>query len=151
MRPRTLSEAYERLIGGEPKEMVFAGFLDTFYGAKDAASRLACIDEEPPLTGDPRLDALAGACAEYLAKLFRLPRVPGWVSGPQRVLAEPWFTFEGADAPMKAYLVYASPAEFRSRNIFMEERPLRRARSAQALRQAMEDERRAPAPKRPGA
>jgi hypothetical protein len=30
---------------------------------------------------------------------------------------------------MREYLTYASPAEFRSRNIFTEERPLRRARS----------------------
>jgi hypothetical protein len=30
---------------------------------------------------------------------------------------------------MKEYLAFASPAEFRSRNIFTEERPLRRARA----------------------
>jgi hypothetical protein len=30
---------------------------------------------------------------------------------------------------MREYLSFASPAEFRSRNIFTEERPLRRARS----------------------
>jgi hypothetical protein len=30
---------------------------------------------------------------------------------------------------MREYLTFASPAEFRSRNIFNEERPLRRARS----------------------
>ena len=30
---------------------------------------------------------------------------------------------------MREYLTFASPAEFRSRNIFTEERPLRRARS----------------------
>jgi hypothetical protein len=33
---------------------------------------------------------------------------------------------------MREYLAYASPAEFRSRNIFTEERPLRRARTAVA-------------------
>jgi len=30
---------------------------------------------------------------------------------------------------MREYLTYSSPAEFASRNIFTEERPLRRARS----------------------
>jgi hypothetical protein len=30
---------------------------------------------------------------------------------------------------MKEYLAFTSPAEFRSRNIFTEERPLRRARA----------------------
>jgi hypothetical protein len=33
------------------------------------------------------------------------------------------------DDAMREYLTFASPAEFRSRNIFTEERPLRRARS----------------------
>jgi hypothetical protein len=141
MRPRTLSEAYERLLAGEQIEPVYAGLLDTFYGAKDAEARLACLADEPPLTGDPRLDALAGACAEYLAKLYRLPAVPSWTAGAKRRLSEPWFTSSVDDAAMRSYLVYASPAEFRSRNIFTEERPLRRASSATA---ALAEERRAP-------
>jgi hypothetical protein len=40
----------------------------------------------------------------------------------------------GNSAPMREYLAYASPAEFRSRDIFTEERPLRRARSGLAQR-----------------
>lgn len=133
MRPSTLAEAYERLLAGETVERAYAGLLDTFYAAPTPAVRYACLADEPPLTGDARLDALAGAAAEYLAKLFRLPAVPPWTAGPARYLAEPWFT-AGADSPaLREFLVYVSPAEFRSRNIFTEERPLRRARSAQAL------------------
>ena len=133
MRPSTLAEAYERLLAGEPAEPVYAGFLDKFYAAPGPAERYACLADEPPLTGDPHLDALAGAAAEYLAKLFRLPSVPPWTAGPRRTLDEPWFT-AGVDSPaFREYLFFTSPAEFRSRNIFTEERPLRRARSALAL------------------
>ena len=37
-----------------------------------------------------------------------------------------------ADIAMREYLTFASPAEFAWRNIFTEERPLRRARSPQS-------------------
>ena len=93
------------------------------------------IEEEPVLTNDKRLDALVGAIAEYLAKQHRLGRVPPWASGSARYLARPWHTCPfGNDAipfgndAMREYLTFASPAEFSSRNIFTEERPLRRGR-----------------------
>ena len=74
------------------------------------------------------MDALVGAMAEYLAKQYRLGRVPNWVYGTCRRLDEPWFTTSSTEPAMQEYLAFASPAEFRSRNIFTEERPLRRAR-----------------------
>ena len=71
--------------------------------------------------------------ASYLSKLFRLP-VPTWTADRRRVLDEPWFTGV-SDAPgMREYLTVSSPAEFRCRNIFTEERPLRRAIGAGAAR-----------------
>jgi hypothetical protein len=134
MRPDTLSEAAERIAGGEPAWKAIGEFLDVFYGAASPEGRLARIQDEPPLTGDDKLDAVLGAAAEYLAKLYRLPAVPGWVAGPKRVLAEPYFTTSSTSPGMREYLTFSSPAEFRWRNIFTEERPLRRARSDQALR-----------------
>jgi hypothetical protein len=125
MRPSTLAEAFERIAGGQPIEKAMPEFLDTFYGLEDEA-RGASIADEPQLTGDPRLDALAGAAAEYLSKSYRTC-VPIWAGKPERYLADPWFTFEGARPGMIEFLVYSSPAEFRSRNIFTEERPFRRA------------------------
>lgn len=92
-------------------------------------ARYVCLADEPALSQDPKLDTLAGAIAEYLAKQYRLGRVPGWASGPSRRLDQPWFTATGATAAMREYLTFSSPAEFASRNIFTEERPLRRARS----------------------
>ena len=76
-----------------------------------------------------RLDALAGAIVEYLAKQHKLGRVPPWASKPARFLDRPWHACPFENDAMREYLTFASPAEFASRNIFTEERPLRRARS----------------------
>ena len=129
MRPATLAEAYERIIAGEPREAAMSEFLDTFYFSSTAERRLDILRDEPPLTNDERLDALAGAIAEYLARQYGLTAIPEWAFEPVRYLDRPWHTSPFDDDGMREYLTYASPAEFRSRNIFTEERPLRRARS----------------------
>ena|SRR5438132_215866 len=129
MRPVTLAQAYERIIAGEPREKALAELLDTFYLASTPQAQLDALVEEPPPTGDPRLDALAGAIAEYLARQYDLPCIPAWAFTPQRFLDRAWH-LTSIDSPgMREYLTYASPAEFKSRNIFTEERPLRRARA----------------------
>jgi hypothetical protein len=130
MRPNTLADAVERIQNGSVRDVVLAEFVDTFDLAKTDRDRYASIEREPKLTGDNRLDALVGAIAEYLAKQRRLGRVPHWVSDPARRLDSPWFTTESPSDSMREYLTFASPAEFASRNIFTEERPLRRARAA---------------------
>jgi hypothetical protein len=129
MRPNTLAEAVERIRAGEPRDEMLVEFVDSFLLAPDAAARFAAIEQEPAPLDDARLDALIGAIAEYLAKQHRLSGVPHWASAPWRRLDEPWFTTSSTDPAMHEYLAFTSPAEFRSRNIFTEERPLRRARS----------------------
>ena len=128
MRPATLAEAYDRMIGGDPRDMALAEFLDTFYLAT-VEQRIESLQTEPRLTGDARLDALAGAVAEYLSRQYRLDQLPGWAFGATRYLDRPWHTTSFESAAMREYLTSSSPAEFASRNIFTEERPLRRARS----------------------
>lgn len=130
MRPDTLAEAIERVRAGASRDVALAEFVDTFDAATSDAARYAMIEHEPSLTDDPKLDALVGAIAEYLAKQRRLGRVPVWTSGSSRCLKEPWFTTPSASAATREYLTFTSPAEFASRNIFTEERPLRRARAA---------------------
>lgn len=148
MRPATLSEAIMRIERGEAPEKIWPEFLDSFYLAPDQEARAAVLADEPPLTNDRKLDALAAASVSYLSKLFRLP-VPGWTANRARVLDEPWFTGV-SDAPgMREYLTFSSPAEFRSRNIFTEARPLRRARSEPALRAVLEREARNSASRNP--
>lgn len=125
MRPHTLSEAYERIVSGEPREKALPEFLDTFYGL-EPGEREATLADAPPSTGDTRLDALAGAIAEYLSKQNGL-RPPSWSLAQSRYLGKPWFTTDLPGAEIKAFLWHCSPAEFRSRNIFTEARPLMRA------------------------
>ncbi len=129
MRPATLAETYERIIAGDERDMALSEFLDTFYLAPTPADRVETLRREPPLTGDVRLDSLAGAVAEYLARQYALPTIPAWAFEPVRYLDRAWHTTPFDDDAMREYLTFASPAEFRSRNIFTEERPLRRARS----------------------
>src|SRR6202171_3892943 len=129
MRPNTLAAAVESIQAGSLQDVVLAEFVDAFDLAKTDQDRYASIESEPRLTGNDRLDALVGAIAEYLAKQRRLGRVPPWVCDPARRLSIPWFTTTSPSAEMREYLTFASPAEFASRNIFTEERPLRRARS----------------------
>ena len=129
MRPATLAQAYEWIIAGEPRDTTLAEFLDTFYLAPTVERRLDSLRDEPPITGDARLDALAGAVAEYLARQYGLPTVPAWAFESVRYLERAWHTTPFDNDAMREYLTFASPAEFRSRNIFTEERPLRRARS----------------------
>jgi len=128
MRPNTLAEAVSRIHAGAPQDTTLAEFVDTFDLAGSSEAQYETIKDEPMLTQDDRLDALVGAIAEYLAKQRRLGRVPAWVCDPARRLAEPWFTTSSPSDAMREYLTFASPAEFASRNIFTEERPLRRAR-----------------------
>src|SRR5260370_23251550 len=128
MRPDTLADAVESIQAGSAQDVVLAEFVDAFDLAKTDEDRYAAIEREPKLTGDVRLDALVGAIADYLAKQRRLGRVPRWVSGSARRLTSPWFTTTSPSDAMREYLTFASPAEFASRNIFTEERPLRPAR-----------------------
>jgi hypothetical protein len=128
MRPNTLAEVVERICAGASRDIALAEFVDTFDLAATDEYRYASIENEPRLTGDERLDALVGAIAEYLAKQRRLGHVPPWTSHPARRLKSPWFTATSPTDAMKEYLTFSSPAEFASRNIFTEERPLRRAR-----------------------
>src|SRR4029079_6254256 len=103
MRPNTLSEAVERSVCEAAPGMALAEFVDTFLLAPDDQARFASTEAEPALTGDARLDALAAAVAEYLAKQYRLGRVPTWVSAPCRRLAEPWFTTSSSHDIMREY------------------------------------------------
>jgi len=126
MRPNTLSETYDRIMDGETVEKAFAEFLDRFYALPNASERSAALADEPQLTADTHLNALAGAAAEYLAKQYEAD-VPAWSFGAGRRLAEPWFTAEKPGPGINEYLWHCSPAEFRWRNIFTESQPFRRA------------------------
>jgi len=126
--PTTLAQAAERVVAGQPLDKALPEFLDEFYLAQTSAQQDAMLADEPPSMGDQRLDGLFGAVAEYLAHQSGLPRVPSWAYSPARYLDHAWHASSIGDAGMREYLTFVSPGEFASRNIFTEERPLRRAR-----------------------
>jgi hypothetical protein len=134
MRPATLAQTAERIASGHSLDKALPEFLDEFYLAATPELQAAMLMAEPPLTGDARVDGLLGAVAEYLAHQFNLPRVPAWAYSPVRYLDHAWHASSMADDGFREYLTFASPAEFASRNIFTEERPLRRARGPQPLK-----------------
>jgi len=139
MRPNSLAGAVERIRKGTPQGVALAEFVDMFDLAPTGDASYEMIADEAELTSDKRLDAMAGAIAEYLAKQCKLSQIPSWASGKTRYLDRPWhksslfidWTREVVSDAMREYLTFASPAEFASRNIFTEERPLRRARGPQ--------------------
>jgi hypothetical protein len=112
---------------GEPLEKALSELLDAFYTAADPGSRIEMLRDEPVSIG-LRQDALIGAVAEYLSHEYGLPQVPTWAFAASRYLDHAWHTAPFEDAAIREYLTFSSPAEFASRNIFTEERPLRRAR-----------------------
>ncbi len=128
MRPITLAQTAERLALGQSPDKALPEFLDEFYLAATPQLQISMLLDEPRPTGDPRLDGLLGAVAEYLVHEFKLPKVPAWAYSPQRYLERAWHTSSLVDDGFREYLTFSSPAEFASRNIFTEERPLRRAR-----------------------
>jgi hypothetical protein len=131
MRPVTLVQTAERIASGQSLDKALPEFLDEFYLTAMPELQISMLADEPPLTGDARVDGLLGAVAEYLAHQFNLPKVPAWAYAPVRYLDRAWHASSMADDGFREYLTFASPAEFASRNIFTEERPLRRARGPQ--------------------
>ena len=137
MRPATLAEAIERIRDGDAAEKALAEFIDTFLSGADATTqKLEAFRTEPAdhrrCTDSTRF---VGAIAEYLAQAA--PAVVEFRNGslsPHRYLDDMRGT---ASSQLEArrcanISTFASPAEFRSRNIFTEERPLRRARAKTA-------------------
>jgi hypothetical protein len=132
----SLAQAVSQIDLGEPYYVALSEFHDRFVAVEGTEARVAMLADEPRLTGNRRLDTLAAALAHYLAGHHRLPAVPRWTRSNARILEEPWHTSSiGIDCAreflsdaMREYLTFSSPAEFASRNIFTEERPLRRAR-----------------------
>jgi hypothetical protein len=130
----TLAEAFERIAGGDQPEGPLSEFVQSFFQTEGDETRLSLIIEAPRPTGQKRLDALAGAIAEYMAKHFCLPSVPPWVGEAIRFLDRPWHVLifnDGrerrlplSDEGLREFLTFSSPAEFRSRNIFTEAGPL---------------------------
>ena len=130
MRPHTVAEACRRARDGQPWDKAIGEFLQSFYCEASPGVRCSMLREEPPPLGDARYDALVGGIAEYLFKRWAPEMPPPWIGNRDRYLEEPWFPHAGDDPALREYLTFASPAEFKSRNIMTDEVPLRRAAAA---------------------
>ena len=126
MRPRTVAEACRRVQDGQPFDKAMGEFLQGFYAAPPP-SRGAMLADEPASFDDPRLDALVGGVAEYLFKRWAPDAPPPWIGERKRYLSRPWFPNVGDDPGLREYLTFASPGEFKSRNVMVDDEPLRRA------------------------
>jgi hypothetical protein len=81
-----------------------------------SAAAAALFDEEPPLTGDDRVDAALAALAEHLARRDGW-QVPTWALQEQRSTLDWWFI---DDLPaLQAFALRESPLSFRKRGVFI--------------------------------
>jgi hypothetical protein len=127
MRPSTVAEACRRVREGQPFDKAMSEFLQGFYAEPSPAVRGAMLAEEPAPFDDPRYDALIAGATEYLFKRWAPQWPPRWIGDPARYLRHPWFPHCGEDSGLREYLTFASPAEFKSRNVMVDDEPLRRA------------------------
>ncbi len=98
------------------------GFITDFWAVDDDERRQSLIPE-PPLTGDPRWDALLAALAEHLAFHAELP-MPAWADDPQRFLTTFWFP---VDLPsIRARALITSPASMARRGVMIDRLDLER-------------------------
>lgn len=79
------------------------------------------IEQEPPRVGDARFDAILAAAAEYVAYHHGLT-VPLWATDESRTLDYGWFIPEYQQA--RRWAMVHSPAAFKTRGIYIEERDL---------------------------
>jgi hypothetical protein len=128
MRQATLARTAERVASGHSLDRALREFLDEFYPAPTPEQRSSMRLDEPPAMENPCLESLFGAVAEYLAHQYGLPHVPDWAYSPRRYLDRAWHVSSISDDGMRECLTFSSPAEFASRNILTEERPLQPAR-----------------------
>lgn len=127
MRPSTLAEACRRAQAGEAFDLAIGDFLQAYYLAPSVAARVPMLADEPPRFADRRYDALVGGIAEYLFKRWAPWNPPPWIKNRDRYLDRPWWPVGEGDPGLMEYLTWASPPEFKSRNIMTDESPLRRA------------------------
>jgi len=90
-RPKTLAEVAATCRDAGSLSFSIPEFLDEFY-AEPLPERLA---QEPRsltalLADDGLADAYLAGIADHLSRQYRL-KPPAWVSGPGRILANPWF------------------------------------------------------------
>ena len=93
-----------------------AGGADRVDGAHRPDGAAAMFADEPPLTGDDRVDAALAALAEHLARRDGWP-VPDWTGQERRSTLDWWFVDDLT--ALQAFALRESPLSFRKRGVFI--------------------------------
>lgn len=118
----SLREIAEQMIAEPRYKHRLKLLFEFFRGVGDPEADLArLLAQEPPLVGDVRFDAILAASAEYVAYHHGLA-VPQWATEDARTLDFGWFIPEYQQA--RRWAVVDSPAAFKARGIYIEERDL---------------------------
>lgn len=93
-------------------------FLEFRRGATEAGrGALTLIQDEPPMIGDLRYDALLAAAAEDVTARYGMPS-PLWTITTERFLRTAWWISDLPSA--RAYALVGTPAAFRRRGIYVD-------------------------------
>jgi hypothetical protein len=97
-------------------------FFEFTRGADEVGpAALPLTTVEPPLTGDPRFDALMAGAAEHIATRYGRPG-PLWTLTIDRFLDRPWWVAGLPSA--RAEAVLWAPASFRRRGVYLDRHDL---------------------------
>jgi hypothetical protein len=113
--------------GGGNFHLLLGDFLDEFYQARDQAKQ-EMIDEPPSgeeLLCEREFLAFAASAAHKLANDYGLA-VPAWVFDKRFYMTDAPYFGSGAKGDMRLLFMYKSPAEFKHRNLFVDEHVLSR-------------------------
>ena len=116
----------EKAAAGADFYLLLGDFLDEFYRSDDDTRR-KMIAGRPPEISAVRREALgfAASAVHKLANDFRLD-VPEWVFEKRCYLHDEPFFACGATGKLRLLFMYKSPAEFKHRNLFVDENVLAR-------------------------
>ncbi|MCL2212457.1 MAG: hypothetical protein FWB93_01300 [Oscillospiraceae bacterium] len=120
----TMRKVLQNTALGKDFYLLLGDFLDAFYRAENS-ERQAMIKEIPCETGlqcPQEILAFAAATAHKLANEYKLD-VPRWVFDKRFYSVKPHFGC-GAKGNLRLLFMYKSPAEFKHRNLFVDENVL---------------------------
>jgi len=122
----SINMVLKRAASGEDFYLLMGDFLDEFYRAEQVI-RQAMIAERPVETGVDRYEYLgfAAASAHKLANDYNLS-APEWVFEKRCYLYDKPFFACAAAGTLRLLFMYKSPAEFKHRNLFVDENVLAR-------------------------
>ena len=72
---------------------------------------------EPPLTSDPRYDALLAGLAVYLVQQAGIEKTPAWTRHESRYLDRMWWVGLPENSGRRAYVLQRTPAYFKARGV----------------------------------